>query len=113
MLVAIELVFKAAFGYWIVRFLLIFPAAAIGVTLSLRQSRTLVKGSAGRLFFNLALAFVAGWLIGLFCDLLPSELWIVKSVVIGIVGVVSAILFAFILSLSFRRLTAAASIPTA
>jgi hypothetical protein len=31
---AVELVLKAALGYWITRYLLIFPAAAVGVTLT-------------------------------------------------------------------------------
>jgi hypothetical protein len=100
----ITIVMYAAMGLVVCRYMLILPAAAIGEWLTLGAAGRLLKGNLWRLFFALAIIWVAASLVRLIAALLGSDLWIVQAILLGVVYAISTALTAFILSLAYRRL---------
>jgi hypothetical protein len=100
----ITIVMYAAMGLVVCRYMLILPAAAIGEWLTLGAAGRLLKGNLWRLFFALAIIWVAASLVRLIAALLGGDLWIVQAILLGAVYAISTALTAFILSLTYRRL---------
>lgn len=103
----VSIFFVSGIWFLICRYMLIFPAAAIGEKLSLRRSSELLKGNTWRFFWLISLVSIATSLINAALVLLGPGLWLLQATVIGIVYSLDAILVAFLLSLTYRRLTSA------
>lgn len=86
------------------RYLLILPAAAIGTKLSLRGSKDLMRHNVWRLFLILGLISLVSGLVQFALKLLALDFWILQSAIAGANQVLSGIMLAFVLSLSYRRL---------
>jgi hypothetical protein len=95
----------AGIGFVSCRYMLVLPAAAIGNRLSLRRARELIAGNTWRLLFAIALATMLPTTLTRFgLQLLGGDLWIVGAALTGVIATVCAVLFAFVLSLTYRRL---------
>ncbi len=100
----LRIVLVAALILVMCNYMLILPAAAIGKKLPLRRSSKLLKGNNLRLILAFAMVQTPGWLINFGLNRLGADFWMFKAALTGVVSTFSAVLFAFLLSLAYRRL---------
>lgn len=104
-LVPLRLMVAAGIVAFACRYLLIFPAAAIGRQLTLGEAAALLKGNVLRLCLILIPVWFIGWLPQVFLRFLVDVLPLTGALLGACCSTVSTILFAVTLSLVFRRLT--------
>lgn len=87
------------------RYLLIFPAAAVGRTLSLRDGASLLKGNLLNFCLILFPIWFVGWLPQFLLSFLGDLLPLTTALLSACCSTVSTLLFSVTLALVFRRLT--------
>ncbi|PKU23877.1 hypothetical protein [Telmatospirillum siberiense] len=86
------------------RYLLIFPAAAIGWKLPLRDAAALLKGNLPRFCLILFPIWFAGWLPQFLLSFLGGRLPLTSALLGACCSTISTLLFSVTLALIFRRL---------
>jgi hypothetical protein len=103
-LAPLQILEAVAITFFASRYFLLFPAAAIGKPLKLRDAAKLLKGNVMRLCVILLPVWITGWLPQLIQRVLAASLPLTSALLGACSSTVSTMLFAVTLSLVFRHL---------
>jgi hypothetical protein len=102
----LQLLVAAGIAAFACRYLLIFPAAAIGLTLKLGDAASLLDGNVLRLCLVLVPVWITGWLPQFILRAATNILPLTGALLGACCSTISTMLFAVTLSVVFRRLAA-------